>query len=225
MSTLKKNSCFSSFLCAAFTHSPAVAYGQFLIIYEWISCLADYPRALGADSLSTITAANTSVFSHSQRDSQRGFPLPPPAPTALWICASSEITQPDRGSGLRVCGQKKWKRGKTLDIYLNSLSSSRRSPWILASFLLHKRVIFVWWIVFPYQHRYWCVNRRGENTVTDISEKSLKEKYIKHVCKFFDTPPSKRWAFNPSLWFWLTPSVANWGVWQTWHYVTSKRRS
>lgn len=54
-----------------------MTYGQFLIICEWISFLVDYPHALGADSLSSWTAANTSVFSHSQQDSKRGFWLLP----------------------------------------------------------------------------------------------------------------------------------------------------
>ena len=39
--------------CAPFIHNPAVAYGQFLIICEWISCPGDYPPAKGADSLSS----------------------------------------------------------------------------------------------------------------------------------------------------------------------------
>lgn len=48
-----KFSVFPLSSCAPFTHNPPVAYGQFLIICEWIGCLGDYPPAMGADSLSS----------------------------------------------------------------------------------------------------------------------------------------------------------------------------
>lgn len=78
---------------------------------------------------------------------REAFPFYQPAHVALRVCASSKITQPDGDSSLRLCGQKKWKRRKITDIFPSPLFSS----WKWASFLLHKTVLFVWGIAFPYQ--------------------------------------------------------------------------